>query len=134
MDLQMKTLYAFVNNEHFALWVAEQVQMRRQVSIQDYLREVGTPRITFAYEVPGEHYVSVDEATCITVRSDMERAMYANVVRLNSCEEPDASVEVEVVTNDESNSPTLFTQLKQWVKGVASALMRPTVAAERSVL
>jgi hypothetical protein len=136
MDLQMKTLYAFVNNEHFALWVAEQVQMRRQVSIQDYLREVGTPRITFAYEVPGEHYVSVDEATCITVRSDMERAMYANVVRLNSCDEQtlDVAHNVEELTKDETTSPSLFTQLKQWASGVASALMRPTVAAERSVL
>lgn len=134
----MKTLYAFVNHEHFALWVAEQVQHQRHVSVQDYLREVGTPRITFAHEVPGEHYVPVEEATCITVRADIERTTYSNVVHINSCDEQthiqDVSNNVEELTKDEANSPTLFAQLKHWVSGVASALMRPTVAAERSVL
>lgn len=128
----MKTLYAFVNHEHFALWVAEQVQLQRQVSIQDYLREVGTPRITFGYEAPGEHYVPVDEATCITVRTDMEKTAYSSVLHLNSCDTQ--SNDAEELTKDESDSPTLFTQLKQWVSGVASALMRPSVTAERSVL
>jgi hypothetical protein len=132
----MKTLYAFVNNEHFALWVAEQVQLQRQVSIQDYLREVGTPRIAFAHEVPGEHFIPVDEATCITVRTDMEKTAYTRVLHLNSCEDvsDDASADVETLANDETDSPTLFAQLKQWVSGIASTLMRPAVTAERSVL
>ena len=132
----MKTLYAFVNHEHFALWVAEQVQHQRHVSVQDYLREVGTPRITFAHEAPGEHFVPVDEATCITVRTDMEKSTYSSVLHINSCEEQtqDIAHNVEDLTHDETNSPSLFAQLKQWVSGVASALMRPTVAAERSIL
>jgi hypothetical protein len=133
MDLQMKTLYAFVNHEHFALWVAAQVQRKRHVSLQDYLREVGTPRIAFADDVPAEHFVAVDDSTCVTVRSNMNTTVYANVIHLNSCESSDEATVTSLV-KDESSSPTLFEQFKQWVSNAASSLMSPAVSTERSVL
>jgi hypothetical protein len=129
----MKTLYAFVNHEHFALWVAEQVQHHRRVCVQDYLREVGTPRIQFANEVPGEHFVAIDDSTCVTVRSNMDTTVYANVIHQNSCESSEDST-METHEKDDSASPTLFEQLKMWVSNAATALMRPAVSTERSVL
>ena len=82
----MRTLYAFVNQEFFNLWAAEEFEEERDVSMDRFLRTFGTPQI--ATDKGGDiNFVPLSGGLCVFINRSYE-SDYQNYRSQNSPKSP----------------------------------------------